>query len=320
MKGKVVVLAVVLLVLLVVAPASAQKPGMGFLADVTIPDDTVIGAGEVFTKTWKLENTGDVDWLGYSLQFASGDEMGGVADPIAPAKTGGISDVTVVFAAPEEDGTYTSWWKVVDETGNTVGSQFYTRIVVGTGESAEPQEAQPIEELIESVGTLYNMNDVFTLNGMDFRVYRVYRNEAIWGSLCSPCTVDDGVWAVARFNVTNHTGYSAMTSDHVKVYMMDDELNVYDRGYTPSSLARKATISAGAHFGNKVPNVWDVLGAEFVDAAMVHVEPVPADADLLYVVFEDMETGERAFVRLQRLSSKTEMLYEGEFINAPARE
>ena len=140
MKEKAVVLAIVLLALLVLSPASAQSPDMHFLADVTIPDDTVIGAGDVFTKTWKLENTGGVDWVDYSLQFVSGDEMSGVPDNVAPIETQGVADVNVVFTAPEQNGTYESWWALVDKNGTRVGRQFYVRIIVGT---KEPQQEKP---------------------------------------------------------------------------------------------------------------------------------------------------------------------------------
>ena len=167
---------------------------MSFLADVTIPDDTVMQPGEIFTKTWKLENTGGTDWLGYSLQFASGDQMGGVPDGVASVKTGGIADVSVVFTAPDADGTYTSWWGLVDANGISVGGQFYTRIIVGTGESAIPSAATTLEDLIAKTGTLYSMNEPFTLNGIEFRPYDVYRQEDIWGTFCGPCLVNDGVW------------------------------------------------------------------------------------------------------------------------------
>jgi len=302
------------------AQAFAQTPGMKFLEDVTVPDDTVMQPGEVFTKTWKLKNTGDVDWLGYSLRFVSGEKMDGVPEAVPPTKTGGIADVTVYFTAPQTDGTYSSWWSLVDQNGIRVGSQFYVRIVVGAGGSAKPEIVQTIEEFMATHGTVHGMNEWFTLDGIDFRVIDVWRNEAIWGPLCGPCTINGGVWAIVRFNVTNHTGYSAIIADHVKVYMLDSKLNEYTESYIPLRIPRKALVSAGALFGNEVGTVWAEMGTGYIDAAMIHVEPVPADTDILYAVFEDLKTGERVFVRLQHLASKSEMRYEGEFINAPARE
>jgi hypothetical protein len=128
-------------------------PDMDFVADVTIPDDTVIAAGEVFTKTWKLKNTGGVDWIDYSLQFVSGSEMGGIPMNIAATSVDETADVIVVFTAPEQDGAYTGWWRLVDESGNFVGSEFYVRITVvgGTG-----RVAQPTTEANDAVVTTYS--------------------------------------------------------------------------------------------------------------------------------------------------------------------
>src|SRR6185436_15549687 len=43
--------------------------------DVTYPDNTVVPAGETFTKTWKLQNVGRCAWTGYTIAYASGDRM-----------------------------------------------------------------------------------------------------------------------------------------------------------------------------------------------------------------------------------------------------
>ncbi len=47
-----------------------------FVADVTVPDDTVIAAGKAFTKTWRLRNNGTSTWtLDYKLVFSHGDDL-----------------------------------------------------------------------------------------------------------------------------------------------------------------------------------------------------------------------------------------------------
>src|SRR4030042_441614 len=48
-----------------------------YVADVTIPDGTVIAPGAAFVKTWKLQNAGTTTWTtSYSLVFIRGDHMG----------------------------------------------------------------------------------------------------------------------------------------------------------------------------------------------------------------------------------------------------
>jgi len=49
-----------------------------FIAHTTIPTGTVLGQGQVFTKTWELENSGTTTWtLDYFLVFDTGEQMHG---------------------------------------------------------------------------------------------------------------------------------------------------------------------------------------------------------------------------------------------------
>ena len=94
-----------------VAPSSCDKAQ--FIADVTIPDGTVIGAGSSFDKTWRLKNVGSCTWTtNYQLVFFSGEQMGGPAaltfpKQVAPGQT---VDITVTLTAPSANGTYRGYW------------------------------------------------------------------------------------------------------------------------------------------------------------------------------------------------------------------
>jgi len=97
----------------------------GFDKDVTIPDNTILGAGEQFTKTWRLQNDGTCSWnSSYALVFDRGDAMGGPASTsltseiIAPGET---IDVSVVLIAPESPGTYQGYWKLRNPSGQVFG-------------------------------------------------------------------------------------------------------------------------------------------------------------------------------------------------------
>jgi DNA-binding Xre family transcriptional regulator len=39
----------------------------GFVQDVTIPDNTMVLTGQVFTKVWEIQNIGHVNWVGRKL-------------------------------------------------------------------------------------------------------------------------------------------------------------------------------------------------------------------------------------------------------------
>jgi len=122
-----------------------------FLGDITIPDGTLFKPGETFQKTWRLMNTGTSTWTkSFHLHFASGERMGADEDiPLdAEVPPGGVLDVTVDFTAPDEEGEYTSYWRLTDEFGNVFGvgesgtEPIWVKIIV-TKEGAEGPTPTP---------------------------------------------------------------------------------------------------------------------------------------------------------------------------------
>jgi uncharacterized protein YkwD len=79
-----------------------------FVADVTIPDNTVIKAGETFTKTWRISNTGTCIWASdYVLTHYSENRMGAPdAVPLGLTYPGQTLDISVQLTAPTTPGTY----------------------------------------------------------------------------------------------------------------------------------------------------------------------------------------------------------------------
>ncbi len=95
-----------------------------FVKDVSISDGTVLGPGQDFTKTWRLQNVGTCAWTSsYSLVFVSGDRLSahssmGLSDHVSPGQSINISaDMT----APSGNGTYQGYWKLRDPAGNLFG-------------------------------------------------------------------------------------------------------------------------------------------------------------------------------------------------------
>ncbi|NDJ55041.1 MAG: hypothetical protein GYB68_18380 [Chloroflexi bacterium] len=112
-----------------------------FVSDVTIPDGTVVTAGEPFTKTWRMRNTGTCTWgPGYTFDFLSDDPMshnGPVEIPLTePEQT---VDLSITFVAPLEDGDYKSRWQLLSPTGDSFGQVPFVEVVVGEGETANPE-------------------------------------------------------------------------------------------------------------------------------------------------------------------------------------
>jgi hypothetical protein len=95
------------------------------VSDVSVPDNTEIGAGTTFVKTWRLKNNGSCTWTsGYTLVFYNGDAMSGPAS--APITNGTIPpgstvDISVSLIAPITPGTYKGNWRIRNSGGALFG-------------------------------------------------------------------------------------------------------------------------------------------------------------------------------------------------------
>jgi uncharacterized protein YkwD len=110
-----------------------------FVADVTIPDNSILSQGKTFEKTWRIRNTGTCSWNeNYSMVFVNGDQLNSTASiPFKATAPGATLDVSVNLVAPSVDGVYTGNY----ELHNTAGQFFlidntrliWVKIIVGTG-------------------------------------------------------------------------------------------------------------------------------------------------------------------------------------------
>lgn len=91
-----------------------------FVADVTIPDGTIVKTNDFFTKTWRFKNVGTCTWnTSYNLVFDVGDQMGG---PTSVALTGNVApgaevELSVELQAPAKTGSYRSFWRLRNPAG-----------------------------------------------------------------------------------------------------------------------------------------------------------------------------------------------------------
>ena len=119
-----------------------------YLADVTIPDNTVIPPGTSFVKTWKLRNDGNCAWgpgtTVDSMMFVGGTMMGN-AGPVPltfQVLPGQSANLSVTLTAPTAAGTYRSDWKLHRTNGALFGvgassAPFYVQIKVTATSNAE---------------------------------------------------------------------------------------------------------------------------------------------------------------------------------------
>ncbi len=108
-----------------------------FLGDVTIPDGTVLVAGDQFYKTWRIQNTGTCTWDdGFSfLPWAGPAELTRDSykiklDASKFVKPGDIIEITVLLQAPSKPGEYVAHYAWFDDVGKPFGGDFVVYIVV----------------------------------------------------------------------------------------------------------------------------------------------------------------------------------------------
>jgi len=113
---------------------SATAPAVDdadFVTDVTIPDGTDISAGQGFTKTWRLKNSGNTTWTtSYKLCFYSGSQMGAASckNLTSNVYAGNNVDISVAMTAPSTPGSYTGNWKMKNAAGTWFGDTVYVTI------------------------------------------------------------------------------------------------------------------------------------------------------------------------------------------------
>jgi len=117
-----------------------------FMADVTIPDGTVVTPSQTFTKKWRIKNVGTCSWTGFSLVFDSGDSMGGSASQaISTLGPGQEIDLEIKLTAPAATGNYRGYWRI-NTNGNVLvpivsgyqGKSFYVDIKVQNPTNTAP--------------------------------------------------------------------------------------------------------------------------------------------------------------------------------------
>jgi len=104
------------------APPTHRGDVAAFIADITLPDCTRVGAGKTVTKVWRLKNAGKVPWEGYSLRRLDvpqqADQCQTISDvPIKDTRPGRMVDIRTVITTPRKPGLCYVRFKMVDAAG-----------------------------------------------------------------------------------------------------------------------------------------------------------------------------------------------------------
>lgn len=111
---------------------AVQTSNSAYVADVTIPDDTVISPGQSFVKTWRVKNTGTTSWnADFKLEFIEGVAMTNrTSQPMPTVPPGAETEISLTLTAPMQKGTHFGDWKIKDKRGVLFGDILFFRIVV----------------------------------------------------------------------------------------------------------------------------------------------------------------------------------------------
>jgi hypothetical protein len=103
-----------------------------FVEDLTVPDGTIVSAGTVLDKRWRVENSGSCNWNAhYQLVRISGPALGvGDQQALFPARAGTQAVIRMLLTAPSDPGAYRSAWQAVGPGGESFGDPIYVDFLV----------------------------------------------------------------------------------------------------------------------------------------------------------------------------------------------
>lgn len=116
-----------------------------YVSDVTIPDKTVVTAGQSMTKTWKVQNNGTCTWTAtYKLSYVAGNAMGGTATPVGVSVSPGQSvDISVAMVAPTAPGEAAGTWRLVNDKAQPFGTNLTIVVNVGGTSATQTKTVTP---------------------------------------------------------------------------------------------------------------------------------------------------------------------------------
>jgi len=123
-----------------------------FVADVTVPDKTVLAPGQAFTKIWRVRNTGTCTWgTDEELVFVRGETMTKTLTIAIPATAPGATvDLSIAMTAPAAPGAHIADWRMRNHGGAIFGTTLNVAIIVPGPTPINTPVSCPFTPAIES--------------------------------------------------------------------------------------------------------------------------------------------------------------------------
>lgn len=223
---------------------------MGFVADMSIPDDTTVQPGVGFLKTWRIRNSGNCAWpAGTSWVFIAGNLMSGSTSiPVAATNPRETADVSVYLIAPSTPGTYTGYWSLRLPNGTAVGERCYVRIVVPSPPTPTPT---PVP-----VPTIYNWRGEYFANSSLSGTLGLVRDDTAvdfnWGfdppAVALPADNFSARWTRSLYFAEGDYRFYVHSDDGVRLWI-DSVLRLNEwHDADGSTYTADVALTAGNHF------------------------------------------------------------------------
>jgi hypothetical protein len=113
-------------------PTTTCTDNLAFIADLSIPDGTIVLPESTMDKRWEVENNGSCNWNEkYRIRLLAGPAMGAQQEQtLFPARSGTRAVIRIKFIAPTEPGTYRSAWQAYNAQDASFGDPFFIDFVV----------------------------------------------------------------------------------------------------------------------------------------------------------------------------------------------
>lgn len=113
-------------------PPPPNNDNATFVADVTLPDGTVVSPGQNLGKIWRMRNTGSTTWgSGYQLVFIGGEQMGAPGNVSVPVTAPNQEvDISINLTAPSTGGDHVGHWRLRNPQGTYFGPTIWVHITI----------------------------------------------------------------------------------------------------------------------------------------------------------------------------------------------
>lgn len=256
-----------------------------FSEDITIPDGTLLRAGDTFTKTWRVRNAGTCTWDGYGVVYAGGEAMNSaMSTPLQQTEPGAYVDISLRLQAPLRGGAYTGYWQFMDAAGQTFGLGFEGIGLLWIQINVDYSAATPTPASAGggSGSCPYTRNTEY-----ESQILTLI-NEARAQNGLNPLTWDDRLAAAALVHSAD------MACNDFVEHNGSDGSTVYDRvaaqGFANSSSARENIYVGNPAFGGDAQGAFEWWMNSEIHRKTI-LNPNLTVAGVAYVFYEDSTYG-----------------------------